>query len=44
MACACSYGRMAFLCVRFNPAFASLSACSLPSIFTCALTLYNVVG
>ena len=35
---------MAFLWVRSSPAFASLSICSLSSMLTCALTLYNVIG
>ena len=35
---------MAFLWLRSSPSFASLSACSLPSMLTCALTLYSVIG
>ena len=27
-----------------RPSFTNLSACSLPSMLTCALTLYNVIG
>jgi hypothetical protein len=40
----CSYGCVAFLWARPSPSFATLSAYSLPSMLTCALTLYNVIG
>ena len=43
MGCACSYGAMASLWERSHPILANLSACSLPLIFVCALTLCSVV-
>ena len=44
MVCANSYGLEANLLFFFVPFFASMSACSFPSMLVCALTLYIVVG
>ena len=41
--CANSYGLLAKLHIFLAPSFASLSACSLPLMFICALTLYIMV-
>ena len=44
MVCANSYVLAANRYLFFVPCFASLSACSFPIMFMCALTLYIVVG
>jgi hypothetical protein len=44
VAWACSNGCVAFSWGRPRPSFANLSACSLPSILTCILILYYVIG
>ena len=44
MVCANSYVLVTKLYLFLVPSFASWSACSFPSMFMCALTLYIVVG
>ena len=44
MVCANSYDLAANLYSFLVPCFASWSACSFPSMFMCAFTLYIVVG